>query len=223
MDMEIKLKLNLRKYEALKISMTEKLLDPEGEILLYMDRLYKKYIPEEKRREIENRIEQDRRDEIRKSKMFSVVHLHSECDDYYFATKHSLDLYELSRIYKNYVRGSEKVYTLDSLAYYFGEHDMISELAFSSLCGAIKADDKISVAVRFDFEKDWLSVCDSLSGKWRDYRLKDITAAIAEAGQGTAGSQAEKQAIFKKLIAGKESVQSDENEASELNAPVMRL
>lgn len=176
---DIKLEYNNHRLAALEKVLKMHGKNIEKELLPELDSIYKKYVPDEIRYEVESLISREET-ELRLSKdCFAVYHLHDDFNDYHFTDEFNNTFYDAACRYCEMLEYGYKSKTTDTVAQeYFSDHQPINTSVFSVLCDTMPNNNKISALIEFDLEDETVSVCDSSDNAWRVYHLEDVAEAV---------------------------------------------
>lgn len=149
---EIRIEYNEHRLKALKTALENNGDGFTESIMMAIDNLYEKVVPESVKREVMDQVIADSQNDWRDKNTFSIIHLHSEDDDLFFTTRITKSPYELAKLlYYGYESFASK-YTLDSMVPLFGETEIIDELMFNVLSDTATKDDRIETECHFNFD-----------------------------------------------------------------------
>lgn len=226
-DTDITLSFNKHRLSALERILIESGSSVETELFRELNGMYRALVPENKRAEIESKIERENAEAASAEEAamrFAVVHLHDSDDDFLFTTELRSDFYSMAYLYQHELKDMVGTYTLDSLADRFGSYQAINAPTFSVLCDAMPNDPRITTLVEFDFEHNTVSVCGDGDNEWRAYDLKDVSAAMCRAERKNDLSLVTRREIFNEALAGKEIEPEIGTETeTETDEPTMRM
>ena len=205
-DEKIKGYMNPRKLDAIKIALHRKGQTLETALDRALEKFYKEIVPRKDREEIEARIlaEEASEQTENEAERFCVIHFHDKDDDFYFTASGSENFYTAASVYKESLKEDVEKYTLDSLATNFIYRGNFDKLTYAVLCKAQPNDERIARVIEFDFENEGFSIKENTDPAWRCYRLTDLETAAETAEEVPGISDATRQNIFEKALAGKE-------------------
>ena len=206
------------KLDAIKIALHRKGQTLETALERALEKFYEETVPRKEREEIEARIlaEEASEQAENEAERFCVIRFHDKNEDFYFTASGAESFYTAASVYKNSLKGDVERYTLDSLAANFIFRRNLDKLTYAVLCKAQPNDERIARIMEFDFENEEFSIRENKDKAWRCYRLTDLEAAVEFAEEAPGISDATRQRIFEKVMAGKEL--SFSNDAEPVNA-----
>lgn len=206
------------KLDAIKIALHRKGQTLETALERALEKFYEETVPRKEREEIEARIlaEEASEQAENEAERFCVIRFHDKNEDFYFTASGDENFYTAASVYKNSLKEDVEKYTLDSLAANFIFRESLDEVTYAVLCKAQPNDERIARIMEFDFENEEFSIRENEDKAWRCYRLTDLEAAVEFAEEAPGISDATRQRIFEKVMAGKEL--SFSNDAEPVNA-----
>jgi hypothetical protein len=202
---EIGIVIHPRKLDAIKIALHRSGQTLETALEKALEKFYEETVPRKEREEVEAEIlieEISEQTENPKNR-FCMIHFHDKDDDFYFTASGSENFYAAASVYKESLKEDVEKYTLDSLAANFILRENLDEVTYSVLCKAQPNDERIARVIEYDFEKGEFSIRENTDPAWRRYRLTDLETAIEAAEEVPGISDATRQSIFEKAMAGK--------------------
>lgn len=217
-DEKIQGYMNPRKLDAIKIALQRSGQTLETALDRALEKFYEEIVPRKDREEVEAEILTEKTSEQTENpkNRFCVIHFHDKDDDFYFTASGSENFYTAASVYKELLKEDVERYTLDSLATNFIYRENLDELTYSVLCKAQPNDARIARIIEYDFENEEFSIKENTDPAWRHYRLTDLETATEIAEEVPGISDATRQSIFEKAMAGKEL--SFSSDAETLNA-----
>ena len=203
---EIGIVIHPRKLDAIKIALYRSGQTLETALKRVLEKFYEETVPRKEREEVEARIlaeEASAQTENPKNR-FCMIRFHDKDDDFYFTASGSEKFYTAASVYKEFLKEDVEKYTLDSLAANFIFRENLDEVTYSVLCKAQPNDERIARIIEYDFENEEFSIKENTDPAWRRYRLTDLETAIEIAEEVPGISDATRQSIFEKAMAGKE-------------------
>ena len=213
-DNEIGIVIHPRKLDAIKLALYRSGQTLETALDRALEKFYEEIVPRKDREEVEAEIlteEASEQTENPKNR-FCVIRFHDKDDDFYFTASGSENFYTAASVYKESLKEDVERYTLDSLATNFIYRENLDEVTYSVLCKAQSNDTRIARVIEFDFENEEFSIKENTDPAWRRYRLTDLEAAAEIAEEVPGISDATRQNIFEKAMAGKELSFSSDTE-----------
>ena len=198
--------MNPRKLDAIKIALYRSGQTLETALDRALEKFYEEIVPRKDREEVEAEILSEEASEQaeHEAERFCVIRFHDKDDDFYFTASGSENFYTAASVYKESLKEDVERYTLDSLAANFIYRENLDELTYSVLCQAQPNDTRIARVIEFDFENEEFSIKENTDPAWRRYRLTDLETAAEIAEEVPGISDATRQSIFEKAMAGKE-------------------
>ena len=224
-DIDVTLFFNEDRMDALNAVLADQDTDLEEKLVEAFQSLYEEQVPAEKRVEIEKKIQMERQkkvEEAEAARRFAVIHLHEDGDDFHFTTELYNDFYSAALLYCNHLRDDVGKLTLDSIACRFSEIDIVDDLTYSVLCGAMPNDKRITALLEFDFENNAICVKERGDEDWRTYHLKDVSNAMYRATRKSDLHLETRREIFEEALHGKELDLSLKNDSEE-ESPVLQM
>lgn len=151
---------NDHKLEALQKALTIRDRECTSELVIALDSLYEKYVPEDEKETVESAIKAEKERQLKEESSFSIIHLHNAEEDLFFTTKDIFSLYQAAQYYYEYLHDMKDEYSLDSLLEYFDSTDIIDESVFKVLSAAKETDDRVCCEVHYDYEVEILEMRD---------------------------------------------------------------
>lgn len=203
---EIGIVIHPRKLDAIKIALHRSGQTLETALEKALEKFYEETVPRKEREEVETEILTEEASELTENEdeRFCMIRFHDKDDDFYFTAAGSENFYTAASVYKESLKEDVEKYTLDSLAANFILRENLDEVTYSVLCKAQSNDERIARVIEYDFEKGEFSIRENTDPAWRRYRLTDLETAIEAAEEVPGISDATRQSIFEKAIAGKE-------------------
>jgi hypothetical protein len=203
---EIGIVIHPWKLDAIKIALHRKGQTLERALERALEKFYEETVPRKEREEIEARIlaEEASEQTENEAERFCVIRFHDRNEDFYFTASGDENFYTAASVYKNSLKEDVEKYTLDSLATNFIYRRTLDKLTYAVLCKAQSNDKRIARVIEFDFENEELFIRENTDPSLRRYRMTDLETAAEIAEEVPGISDATRQSIFEKAMAGKE-------------------
>ncbi len=177
-----------------------------------LDSLYRKFVPQQERAEIESKIQREEADRQAKlQNTVGVFHLHNDDGDINLSSRYVKSMYKFASLYNEYIQFDVRSATIDSIADYFGEHRNIDPQLFSMVCNTFQSSDSVRIIADIDFERGNICVLSKGMGDWKTYSLDDLCSAVRSAESQPDLSEFEKKEYFDMLLAGVEQENAAES------------
>ena len=224
---DVTLYINEYRLRALSDALGNKTADTvEDKLLEAFDMLYQEHVPDEKRSEIESRIEREDADEqarLEAKRQFAVYHIRENDEDYHFTSDYFKTPMQAAYRYRLYERG-EFADEHETFFDAFAETQPISLGKFNDVCTDINSDKRITSLMEFDLDEGTVSICDSSDNAWWTYSLHDFSVAAYKAYRSDYRSEECRLEIFNSSLAGKEiDLSETESDEDEDEAPMMQM
>lgn len=223
---EIGIVIHPRKLDAIKIALYRSGQTLETALDRALEKFYEEIVPRKDREEVEAEILSEEASEQTENpkNRFCVIRFHDKDDDFYFTASGKENFYTAVSVYKEALKEDVEKYTLDSLATNFIYRENLDEVTYAVLCKAQPNDTRIARVIEFDFENEEFSIKENTDPAWRRYRLTDLETAIEIAEEVPGISDATRQSIFEKAVAGKElSFSSDTETVNAAEGSTLKL
>lgn len=223
---EIGIVIHPRKLDAIKIALYRSGQTLETALDRALEKFYEEIVPRKDREEVEAEILSEEASEQTENpkNRFCVIRFHDKDDDFYFTASGKENFYTAVSVYKEALKEDVERYTLDSLATNFIYRENLDKLTYAVLCQAQPNDTRIARVIEFDFENEEFSIKENTDPAWRRYRLTDLETAIEIAEEVPGISDATRQSIFEKAMAGKElSFSSDTETVNAAEGSTLKL
>ncbi len=180
---EIILWYPVRKHDALQSALQDAGADLTAELSAFLDALYEQHVPETKRKEICDAMEQEERAAARQAVanqrvcVIRVVYLHRRWEWKLISV---VDTLHLARALRTALQQNKSV-TVDAFLVRLGEKESISPEEYECMSIAkIQNSSHVTTACCLDFDQQIMSIATPSEG-WCSYRMKDISTAIYQA------------------------------------------
>lgn len=186
-SIEVTLWLEQPRYDALQRILRESGTDLETVMQARLEEFYRQTVPDLEREKINLSMEAVRLAEERArlaNMKISAFRIMENGQDSYFVTEQSVELLEMARLLRRYLRGD-----LDSgpkqFAGHFAVYKWLAEDQFQDYVQERMRDPYRIVGVyNVDFDRQEVSLVDAEQG-WQNYRMRDVSTAVYAAFRST--------------------------------------
>ena len=202
--------LDSRRWDALEAVLEEQGSSIEKHLQDYLVDLYREMVSADQVREIENRIQQERQEELREAearKVFSVFRLWENGKDRCLATEFPKEFLETARLLRKHLQ--EKTGGADDFARkIYGGYDIPLSRFDELMRERLENTGRVAGVFELDFDKQVLSAV-SIPDGWKSYWFQDVSTAAYHAFRKEHSSQEERWRKFVARLEGKELTDRD--------------
>jgi hypothetical protein len=217
-DVSLEPWMDKRRLAALERVMNESSTDTQTVMQARFDELYRQYVPEQERTDINNTIEGERLAVDRRAEendSFAIFHVHENGNEEYYRTKLFSDLLGAARALRRHLRDESAAHI--SFAERFTDRTGISAKDFEKfVLERMDNTGRIVGAYDIDFDKREFSGVNIMDG-WKTYAMCDVSSAVYHADRSQYAHPAERLYILLDKLDGKEITSAGHLSARELS------
>lgn len=214
-DISAEVWLNSHRWDALEEELAAQGSSIEKHLQDYLVSLYTELVPQERQREIDQRIASEREEALREAearKIFSAFRVREQGQVRLFRTDGGKEFLDAAITLRRYLR-REFLYPPTSLADCFPSAEPISEAQFDELAGLrLQNSGKVAGAFDIDMDKGEFAALHIMNG-WLVYSVRDVSTAAYMATRKAHTKEAVRWELFLDALEGKELTRQPTQEA----------